>query len=191
MIDLTAACRRTADVLVNVTDDQLSAPTPCEDLRLDALLAHIGGLALAFNAAAHKEFGPLTDTPPTFDPALDDDWRVRYPARLTELALAFSRPAAWEGMTRAGTVDFPAEVAGMVALTEVVIHGWDVARASGQRYEIDDETVAVVLPHVSQIAAEGPVEGLFARAVPVADDAPVLDRLVAMTGRDPGWSAGH
>ncbi|MCV7278711.1 TIGR03086 family protein [Mycolicibacterium flavescens] len=191
MIDLTTACQRTADVLVQVTDDQLTAPTPCQDLRLDALLAHIGGLALAFNAAARKEFGPLTDTPPSFDAPLDEDWRVRYPARLTELALAFSRPAAWQGMTRAGTVDFPAEVAGMVALTEVVIHGWDVARAAGLPYQVDADTAAVVLPHVTQIAAEGPVEGLFARAVPVADDAPALDRLVAMTGRDPGWSPGR
>ncbi|MGZ8746175.1 MAG: TIGR03086 family metal-binding protein, partial [Mycobacterium sp.] len=37
-------------------------------------------------------------------------------------------------------------------------------------------------------AAEEPVEGLFGRAVPVADDAPVLDRIVGMTGRDPAWS---
>ncbi|HEX2212841.1 MAG TPA: TIGR03086 family metal-binding protein, partial [Mycobacterium sp.] len=98
--------------------------------------------------------------------------------------------AAWEGMTRAGGVDFPGEVAGIVALTEVVVHGWDVARASGQPYDVDASTAATVLPHVTQIAAEEPVEGLFDAAVPVADDAPVLDRIVALTGRDPGWGTG-
>ena len=37
MIDLTSACQRTTDVLANVTDDQLTAPTACEKLRLDEL----------------------------------------------------------------------------------------------------------------------------------------------------------
>lgn len=188
MIDLTAACRRTADVLRNVADDQLTAPTPCEKMLLDALIAHVGGLSLAFTAAARKEFGPLTDTSPTeAAQPLEDDWRASYPDRLAELARAFSDPAAWEGMTRAGGFDFPGEAAGMVALTEVVIHGWDVARSSGQQYEIDEQTAAAVLPHVTQSAAEDPVEGLFGPAVPVADDAPVLDRIVGLTGRDPRW----
>ncbi|MCV7039593.1 TIGR03086 family protein [Mycolicibacterium moriokaense] len=187
MIDMTSACQRTAQVLANVTDDQLTAPTPCEKLPVDDLVAHVGGLALAFTAAARKDFGPLTDTPPTFDDKLDDDWRTAYPKRLAELAAAFGDPAAWQGMSRAGGVDFPGEVAGMVALTEVVVHGWDLARATGQLYDIDAATAKAVLPHVEQIAAEEPVEGLFERAVPVADDAPVLDRIVAMTGRNPSW----
>src|SRR4029077_19480175 len=175
MIDLTPACKRTADLLMNVTDEQLNGPTPCEKLSLRDLAAHVGGLALAFTAAARKDFGPLTDTPPVEGVPLDEDWRTIYPARLAEMARAWSEPAAWEGMSRAGGVDFPGEVAGIVALTEVVIHGWDVAAAPGGDYEIDQGPLGVVLPHVTAIAAEGPVEGLFGRAVPVADEAPALD----------------
>jgi uncharacterized protein (TIGR03086 family) len=188
MIPLTPACQRTVEVLANVSDEQLTASTPCEKMRLDALVAHIGGLSLAFTAAARKDFGPLTDTPPKVGAqALDSDWRTSYPQRLTELARAFEDPAAWEGMTRAGGVDFPAEVGGIIALTEVVIHGWDIAAATGQPFDIDAETAAAVLPHVTQSAAGGPVEGLFGPALPVADNAPVLDRIVALSGRDPGW----
>ena len=88
-------------------------------------------------------------------------------------------------MSRAGGVDFPGEMAGIVALTEVVIHGWDLAAASGQDYNVDPATLDAVLPHVTAIAAEGPVEGLFGPAVPVADDAPTLDRVIGLTGRDP------
>jgi uncharacterized protein (TIGR03086 family) len=187
MIDFTSACQRTADVLGNVTDEQLTAATPCEDMRLEELVAHIGGLALAFAAAARKEFGPLTDTPPTEGAQLDSDWRTGYPARLDELAKAWRDPAAWEGMTRAGGFDFPGDVGGMVALTEVVIHGWDVARATGQPYDVDASTADAVLPYVNATAAEGPVEGLFGPAVPIADDAPVLDRIIALSGRDPAW----
>lgn len=190
MIDLTPACKRTADVLMNVTDEQLSGLTPCQKLSLRDLVSHVGGLALAFTAAARKEFGELTDTPPVEGVPLDDDWRTAYPARLAELAAAWREPTAWEGMSRTGGVDFPGEVAGIVALTEVVIHGWDVAAATGQEYEIDPGTLDGVLPHVTAIAAEGPVEGLFGPAVAVADDAPALDRVIAMSGRDPGWGCG-
>ena len=190
MIDLTPACKRTADVLMNVTDEQLSSLTPCQKLSLRDLVSHVGGLALAFTAAARKEFGELTDTPPVEGVPLDDDWRTAYPARLAEMAAAWREPTAWEGMSRTGGVDFPGEVAGIVALTEVVIHGWDVAAATGQEYEIDPGTLDGVLPHVTAIAAEGPVEGLFGPAVAVADEAPALDRVIAMSGRDPGWGSG-
>jgi uncharacterized protein (TIGR03086 family) len=185
MIDLTPACKRTADVLMNVTDDQLNGGTPCENLSLRDLVAHVGGLAPAFTAAARKEFGELTDTPPVTGAPLDQDWRTAYPARLEELAQAWREPGAWEGMSRAGGVDFPGEVGGIIALTEVVIHGWDVAAATGQPYDIDSATAAAVLPHVTAIAAEGPVEGLFGPAVAYADDASTLDRIVALAGRDP------
>jgi uncharacterized protein (TIGR03086 family) len=185
MTDLTPACERTADLLTTITDEQLDRLTPCEKLSLRDLVGHIGGLALAFTAAARKDFGPLTDTPPVEGAPLDEDWRTAYPQRLAELAAAWRDPAAWEGMTRAGGVDFPAEVGGVVALTEVVIHGWDVAAATGQDYDVDSATLDAVLPHVTAIAAEGPVEGLFGPAVPVADDAAVLDRVVALSGRRP------
>jgi uncharacterized protein (TIGR03083 family) len=164
MIDLTPACKRTADVLMNVTDDQLNGRTPCEKLKLRDLVAHVGGLAPAFTAAARKEFGELTDTPPVEVAPLDEDWR-------------------------AGGVDFPGEVGGIIALTEVVIHGWDVAAVTGQSYDIDGATAVAVLPHVTAIAAEGPVEGLFGPAVAIADDAPTLDRIVALSGRDPSRRA--
>ena len=171
MTDLTPACKRTADVLINVIDEQLDGPTACEKLSLRDLVAHVGGLAPAFTAAARKEFGELTDTPPVEGVPLDEDWRTAYPARLAELAAAWREPAAWEGMSRAGGVDFPGEVGGIIALTEVVIHGWDVAAATGQSYDIDGATAAAVLPHVTAIAAEGPLEGLFGPAVAIADDA--------------------
>jgi uncharacterized protein (TIGR03086 family) len=116
---------------------------------------------------------------------LGEDWRTAYPARLAELARAWREPAAWEGMSRAGGVDFPGEVAAIVALTEVVIHGWDVAAATGQDFGVDPAALDAVLPHVTAIAAEGPVEGPFGPAVTVADDAQALDRVVALSGRDP------
>ena len=40
----------------------------------------------------------------------------------------------------------PAEVMGLVAMNELVIHGWDVARTIGATFELPDEVVAAVLP---------------------------------------------
>lgn len=187
MIDMTPACEGTAQLLHHVTDEQLTRATPCRDMNLAALISHIGGLSMAFDAAARKEFGGLTDTPPEISEQLDDEWRTDYPKRLAAMADAWRKPAAWEGMSRAGGVDFPADVGGMIALTEVVVHGWDVARATGQPYDVDAQTLAAVLPHVTAFAEQGPVDGLFAAAVPVAEDAALLDRVVALTGRDPRW----
>jgi uncharacterized protein (TIGR03086 family) len=189
MNDLTSACLRAADLLTGVTDDHLEAPTPCEKMRLGALIAHIGGLSRAFAAAAGKEFGPLTDTPPTDDAELDADWRTAYPERLKVLAAAWKEPSAWEGMTRAGGVELPAEVMGNVALAEVVLHGWDVARAIGKPYDSDPATLQACLQHLAQFDPAG-TEGMFGPAVPTADDAGDLDKAVALSGRDPAWRAG-
>ncbi len=186
MNDLTSACQRTADVLAGITDDQLDLATPCEKMPLDAMVAHIGVLSLAFAAAAGKEFGPLTDTPPADDAPLDADWRSAYPQHLAALAAAWKDPAAWEGMTRAGGIEMPAEVMGNVALAEVVIHGWDVARAVGAPYDSDPATLQACLAYLEQFDPAG-TEGMFGPAVPTADSAGDLDRVVAMSGRDPAW----
>ncbi|RDH77379.1 TIGR03086 family protein [Mycolicibacterium moriokaense] len=186
MMDLSPACRRTAALLAGVTDEQLTLPTPCEKLSLGDLIAHIGGLATAFTAAAGKDFGPLTDTPPVDGAPLDADWRTAYPRRLAELAEAWRAAAAWQGMTRAGGIDLPGAVAGPVALAEVVIHGWDAAQALGRPYECDPATAQACLAHLEQFDAAG-TEGMFGPAVPVADGVGDLDRIIAMSGRDPAW----
>ncbi|CAN5400819.1 TIGR03086 family metal-binding protein [soil metagenome] len=185
---LAAACERTAALLHQVRDDQLAAATPCENLSVAELVAHVGSLGVAFAAAARKDFGDLTDTPPGDDGyRLDDDWRSRYPVNLADLAASWRDPAGYDGMTRVGGVDLPGEVAGSVALGEVVIHGWDIAVATGHDYDVDPPTAQAVLDHVSAFAADGPVEGLFGAAVEVGDGATTFERALALSGRDPGW----
>jgi uncharacterized protein (TIGR03086 family) len=95
-------------------------------------------------------------------------------------------------MTKAGGVDLPGEVAGLVALDEVVVHGWDVARATGQAYDCDTPSLEAVHAFVSQFSEPGQEEaraGLFGPVVEVPDDAPLVDRVIGLSGRNPMWTA--
>ncbi|WUH99645.1 TIGR03086 family metal-binding protein [Spirillospora sp. NBC_00431] len=193
MLDLTAATRRMSGLVAGVRDHQLTAPTPCEDLSLATLLDHVGMLSLAFTWAAEKNFPDGPSSPPTFDASrLTPDWRARIPERLDALAAAWRSPDAWQGMTRAGGLELPGEDAGRVAMNEIVVHGWDVARASGQPYDPAEEDIAACLefvaPAVEQSGGQG-VDGLFGPAVEPPADASPLDRLIALTGRQPKWTA--
>jgi uncharacterized protein (TIGR03086 family) len=92
-------------------------------------------------------------------------------------------------MTRAGGIDLPGEVAAAVAVDELVIHGWDLARATGQDY-VPDPAALRASHDFLLAAAEDPSRGggIFGPVVPVPADAPLLDRAVGLSGRDPGWT---
>lgn len=152
MNDLSPACRRTADAVMNVPDELLDRATPCDGMRLSELLAHVGDLAER-SPRPHARTSAVDRHPPS--QAAEDDWRSAYPRHLTELADAWRSAEAWTGMTRAGGIDLPGEVAGLVALTEVVVHGWDVAAASGQPYDCDATTAQVCLAYLGQFDPAG------------------------------------
>lgn len=172
-----------------VGEDQLERPTPCAGRSVGQLLQHVVGLTLAFRAAAEKDLGPWTDTNPDASgwPPLEDGWRPALEERIPALVAAWQDPPAWQGMTRAGGVDLPGEVAGLVALDELVLHGWDLARATGQEYDVDDATAEAVLGFVGQFDPSG-TPGLFGPALEVEDGAPLFDQVLARAGRDPHWT---
>jgi uncharacterized protein (TIGR03086 family) len=193
VIDLTPTTYRTSAVATAVRDDQLDAPTPMPGTSVRELINHLLGLSVAFRDAAAKLTGPTTSTPPAkVTEPLPDDWRSLLDRRLAELADAWQNDAAWEGTTMAGGVETPAPAAGLVALDEVLIHGWDLARATGQAYEPSDAEAEAVLPVVTP-SPDDPDgsgrEGLFGPVVEVDDDAPAFHRTLGLAGRDPHWSA--
>jgi uncharacterized protein (TIGR03086 family) len=150
--------------------------------------------ALAFAAAAAKDVDSgKTDAPPPPDAKnLPADWRESIPASLDALAAAWNKPAAWEGMTRIAGMDMPGEAVGVVALDETIMHGWDLARATGQSYDADDDLLDALtefLTHMSEPGMEPAREGLFGPVVAVPADAPRLHHALGLAGRDPGWSA--
>lgn len=195
MLDLTPATALTAQVVAAVTDEQLDDPTPSPGITVQMLVQHLLGLSVAFRDAAAKIQGPTTQTPPApvHDP-LPAGWRELAGARLDELARAWQREDAWDGTTTAGGVTFPAQACGLVALNEVLLHGWDLAVATGQPYRPGREQVEAVLPIVTPdpdpVADAAQREGMFGPPVPVPADRPVFEQVLGLSGRDPSWSRG-
>ena len=152
----------------------LDAPTPCPEYTVGDLLDHVGG-----DAGLHR--APPRSPPPAVG-------RSRRQATRHAWAKTGERiPRTWRPWRRRGApggverddpgraIDLPGEVAGVVALDELVIHGWDVARATGQAYDCDPQSLEVAHGFVAQMAGPGQEttrEGRFGPVVPVPDDAP-------------------
>lgn len=190
IVDLTPAARRLCELVQHIDDDQLGAPTP-SGIPVAGMLDHVGGLAVAFTAAAAKDLGSVTATPPAPDgDRLGAAWRAEIPRALTALAQAWTDPDAWQGMTQVGGVTLPGQIAGQVALDEIVLHAWDLARGTGQPYQQDPATLEACLAAMTAMYPPDNLDGrkgIFEPPVPVLDDAPLVDRVVAYSGRDPGW----
>ncbi|NGO72291.1 TIGR03086 family metal-binding protein, partial [Streptomyces boncukensis] len=158
-VDLEPAARELAALVRGVREEALEDPTPCEKYTVRDLLRHIAELAVGLRVAALKDLGPGTErTPGTAMEELPPDWREAVPHRLAELAAAWSDPAAWEGTTQAGGVTLSGTECGLVTLDELVVHGWDLARATGQAFHSDETRLRAVHGLLAG-AAEGGEEG--------------------------------
>ncbi|MDR6980415.1 uncharacterized protein (TIGR03086 family) [Streptomyces sp. 3330] len=191
-LDLGPQTLIVARLAEGVREEQLADGTPCPGCAVRNMLGHLTGLAVAFRDAARKDLGATTDTPPdAAAPEIGPGWREDLAKALDALADAWRDPAAWTGMTRAGGVDLPGAVAGAVVADELVIHGWDLARATGQEYTPDPAALRVSHDFLRAAAEESDRgDGIFGPVVPVPADAPLLDRAVGLSGRDPGWTRG-
>jgi len=193
IVDLEGAARQLGELVAGAADSELGRPTPCPSYTLGDLIEHLGRIAQAFGGAAVKATGPTSDLTPAGDASrLADGWRATIPADLVTMARAWREPAAWEGTTRIAGSDGPADIIGLSAASELVVHGWDVARARGQKYDPGPAAIGAARRFLSLFASPDAPAGpdvAFGPSREVPDDAPELDRVAALAGRDPGWPA--
>jgi len=105
---------------------------------------------------------------------------------IADLAEGWSVPEAWSGLTSMiGSDPMPGEMIGGMVLGELVVHGWDLARAVGVEPQFSGGVLAGTLVAVTSMAELGRGMGVFAPEVLIDAEAPLLDRIVASTGRDP------
>jgi uncharacterized protein (TIGR03086 family) len=188
-LDFGPQTAEVARIVAGVRNDQLCHPTPCTELNVAAVLDHLVGLTVAFREAAEKVPQPPGPFPDAAN--LADDWRSRLPQQLDALAAAWRDPGAWEGMTTIAGMELPGSAVGVIALNEVLLHGWDLAAASGQEYRADPVSAQACLEYGAEFARTTPQfrDQIYAPVVPVPEDAPLLDRLLGQAGRDPGWTS--
>jgi uncharacterized protein (TIGR03086 family) len=166
---LSRALDQAADVLGAISSDQLADPTPCGDWDVAGLVAHV--------VAAPRNFLTMaTGGQPDWSarPPLPADWTAEFRSAADEL-LRMWREAG--GSASAQAVDWQT--------AEFAIHTWDLVRATGQSKDLDPEVAQRGLGFMSQALTADNRGEAFAAAVPLAEDAPVYDRLVAFAGRDP------
>ena len=179
-----AALKTTRGLVAGVRGDQWSDPTPCEDWDVRTLVNHIvSGNLWAAELGAGKTIEEVGDR-------LDGDVLDQYPTGAydisAELAAAvFRRPGAMEAPCAVSYGPVPGEIYCGHRVIDVVIHGWDVAKGTGQDTKIPDDLVeacfAIVEPQMDLLVASG----MFSTDVTAPEGSDRQTQLLAILGRRP------
>ena len=183
---LGRALDQTGRVIAGVKSDQAALPTPCQSWDVRALVNHIVHDVRGF--VENAKGGAFRQG---HDDIIGDDWIDAYGAAAADLLVVWERPGATEATITLPFGEFPATWRVGQQITDLVVHAWDVATATGQTTDLE--------PELGQIALDWGRENLkpsfrgdelsgraFGLEVPVPDDAPLHDRLAGFFGPDPG-----
>ena len=185
MTDAADAAARTAG---GVDPSQFALPTPDTDWNVKTLLNHLivwTSYSLEARAAGGSAGPDVTE----HDYAGRDGFAADYRRQLDRALAAWSDPAVWDRSLDVMGSPTPAADVAALNLAEMVLHAWDLAVATGQRYQVSDRAAAAALTAVEANAELFRQYDGFADPVAVPAGAPVLDQVLAMSGRDPGWKA--
>ena len=183
-------------VIAGVRPEQLTDPTPCTDMNVGTLLAHLIGVLDRVAALGHgKDPFAVIEAP-----VADDRWSEASEESARRVAGAWNDDAVLERPMALPWIEGSGAEVLASYFSELTVHTWDLATATGQQPDWDDTVVAAALEARRILPAENrralfeeisTAMGLdevavpFAEAVPIPDDAPAIDRLVAWNGRDP------
>jgi len=174
----------TRSLVAGTRDDQLDLPTPDDEWDVRALLNHVvAGNWWAAELAAGRTIEQVGDR-------LDGDVLGAAPleawdASADAAATAFEAPGALTAPCAVSYGPVPGEVYAGHRFLDVLLHGWDLARATGQSTRLDpalvDAALEVLTPQWEPMRASG----AFRTDVPVPEDGDPQARLLAMVGRRP------
>jgi uncharacterized protein (TIGR03086 family) len=152
-------------------------PTPCPGWTVRDLVSHL----VAGNALFAAAFG----RPDPDDLDAGADLLAAYRSSAAALLEAVGQPGALDQIVTVPFGTVPGAVALHLRITEVLVHGWDLARATGQLVAFSEDVAAQELAFSqAKLSDIPPGRRPFAPPQPVADDAPAIDRLAACLGRD-------
>jgi uncharacterized protein (TIGR03086 family) len=197
---MTTDTEKTTDLLVavladlgpmvgRITAEQVHDPTPCTELDVGQLRTHVLSWLMTFAGGLADPGGqaPLDRLQGYTVPA---DPAAEVASASATMANALRGGAASRPM-RLGDSAMPGEMALSMILWEYQVHGWDLARATGQPWSPPAAAAAESLEFApSMLTGDYQGEGkAFAPRVDVPATAPPLGRLLGLSGRDPAWSA--
>jgi uncharacterized protein (TIGR03086 family) len=176
------ALSATGTIVDGVAARQLDLPTPCDGWSVRELLNHIiGGNLWAAELATGKTIADVGDR--LDGDNLGDDPQAAYRASAELAAAAFNAPGAMDAPCAVSYGPVPGSVYCGHRILDVVIHGWDLAKATGQDTTLDPELVdavaAIVAPQFDML--EG--SGMFGSTVTIPGDADAQTRLLSRLGR--------
>ena len=184
---LERAVSSTEHIVKGIRRKDLSAPTPCTEWTVKQLLNHlVGTLWLAdglFNDRKPR-YAVAPGALPKSDLVGDDPTKAY--ARASRAALdAAATEGTIERLHATPLGDMPGVALAGFTTLDVLVHGWDLARATGQDEELDDDIVAFVTAFAKQAITDqtrGPTIGPAVRA---PKGATPTQKLVAYLGRRP------
>jgi uncharacterized protein (TIGR03086 family) len=171
------------DLLADLDEGVLAAPTPCTEWTVSDLVDHLVVGARMFAAVASGN-APVTDVQRS--ESLDDP-RLRYSDARTEMVRAWRRRGLDGEVPFGPSGETPAKVICTTAIWDHLTHGWDLAQALAKPYRVDDDILTVVWDFSVSFMTpgrRGPGQPL-APPVEAAPSASRLDQLMAFLGRSP------
>jgi uncharacterized protein (TIGR03086 family) len=184
---MTEAAGEAARIAAGVSPGQMSAPTPCAGWTVAELVNH-WVLYTSHGLECRARRVPIPEDLTKRDFAGEPDWARSYAAQLDRALEAWRDPAAWEGEVDLGFTSSPATEIASLIVKEMVVHGWDVATATGQQVRCSPGLAAFILKVVDEHAGLYRQYDGFADPVATGPDATTLEQALAHSGREPGWA---
>ena len=185
---LERSLQQMSAVIGGIRLEQSGLPTPDADWDVRTLVQHVVAKDLRNFVAATR--GDMADwqAPPD---ELGPNWRAQFDDGAEQVLATWAAVDPDAVVTMPGGAEMPLRTRADQQIAELCVHAWDMVVATGQRIELDDEAAEHGLNwghRMLKPEMRGPGKA-FGYEVPVADDAPVYDRLAGWFGRDPQWSA--
>jgi uncharacterized protein (TIGR03086 family) len=177
---LEAALATTGALVAAIAPTQWSAPTPCAGWDVRTLTNHlVGGLRIFAAQLTGTDAGGEHE-----DDWLGDSPAATYNAAAAAVLAAWRAPGVMAGTLSISLGDVPAPLGAVIELTEVVVHGRDVAVATGQEDRVDAGQSSALHDLMLGMGMDSfRVPGVFGQVVPVPTDAPAHRQLLAFLGR--------
>jgi uncharacterized protein (TIGR03086 family) len=116
----------------------------------------------------------------------ESDRKAAWATAAASAAQAFSAPGALDGTVELSRGSTPVRAYMSEMIFDHTIHAWDLGRAIGSERILPAELVTVVYAELEPLGdLSKAFGGMFAPPVSISDDAPLVDKLIALTGRDP------